>query len=53
MYVPQPPWKILSLEIDLISQNTMATIVFPKLKIISGLKIFQETGPLGPKLPYL
>ncbi len=28
----------------------MATIVFPKLKIICGLKIFQETGPLGPKL---
>ena len=37
--------KILSLEPDLNSLITLVTIVFSRLKIIRGLKIFWETGP--------
>ncbi len=41
--------KILSLETDLSSLITLATIVFSMLKITRGLKIFWETGPMVHK----
>ncbi len=38
-------WKIFSLEIDLNSQITLATIVFSLIKNTSGLKIYFRIWP--------